>query len=391
MLKKIFAGIVVVIVCAYGGLWLFAAVLHSKSDSNQWPENLGALSDVPNRYAESENNAAANALMKLTMPLGISVTPLEKQTSVRDGYDDVKKSISDYVSAQLERASDQSAPPPAAVEAFFAAHQTQIDQVRDHIANAGPIRWQMHFHAGADAPLPNLLGHMSLARLFTARALAKAANHDASAWDDLHVIWQLDNELWNRPELISQLIALAGSRMVNAAAVKMPLPEPAWLSELQSRDYRRDFARTFQAEASSWTIMFKNDLHKKTVKTLVTYPYVDACLADGVEQMRRETVRMASMSNCDLANVPPLSISQWNTISRIAFPNLTAAWQRVYRFQAEREATQKALALRHGRTPSTASVCTDGKWIVDANSVKFDRTIPIEYGTKYPLEYAVTR
>src|ERR1051326_9637307 len=235
ILKKIFAGIVVVIVCAYGGLWLFAAVLHSKSDSNQWPENLGALSDVPNRYAESENNAAANALMKLTMPLGISVTPLERQTSVRDGYDDVKKSISDYVSAQLERASDQSAPPPAAVEAFFAAHQTQIDQVRDHIANAGPIRWQMHFHAGADAPLPNLLGHMSLARLFTARALAKAANHDASAWDDLHVIWQLDNELWNRPELISQLIALAGSRMVNAAAVKMPLPEPAGPSERQPR------------------------------------------------------------------------------------------------------------------------------------------------------------
>jgi len=211
------------------------------------------------------------------------------------------------------------------------------------------------------------------------------------AWDDLHAIWLLDQELWNRPELISQLIALAGTRMVNAAAVKMPLPAPTWLDEIQRRDYRRDFARSFQAESSSWNIMFANDLHKHTFKNALMYPYIDACLVDGTEQMRIETARMSTQTGCDVSRVPPIAIKQWNVVSRIAFPNLTSAWQRVYRFQAEREATDKALALRRGETPSTASTCTDGKWIVGANSIKFDRALPINAGTKYPLAYAVTR
>jgi len=391
MLTKIFAGIAVVIVCLYAGMWIFATALHASSDSRPWPKSLGVVADAAKQYPEREDNAAANELIKLTTPLGISIKPLERKSSVRGGYEDVKKSFSDYVTTELERTSDRSTPPPADVATFLAANGAQIDQLRDHIANAGPIRWQMHFRLGAEAPIPNLLGHISLAKLFAARALAKAANHDATAWDDLHAVWLLDRELWDRPELISQLIALAGTRMVNGAAVKMPLPAPAWLDELQTRDYRRDFARSFQADAASWTIMFKRDLQKRTVKTSIMYPFLDACLTDGAEQMRRETVRLSSMSNCDLSNVPPLSLNQWNVISKIAFPNLTSAWQRLYRFQAEREATVKALALRRGEAPSTSSACTDGKWIVDANSVKFDRAIPISVGTKYPLQYAVTR
>jgi len=391
MLKKIVIGIALVVVCVYGGIWVFAAVLHSKFDSREWPQNLGVLANAPKLYPERDDSPAAIELVKLATPLSINLTPAERKNNLRGGYEDLKKSFSDYVTAQLEQASDQSAAPPADVASFFSTHQADIDRVRDHILTAGPIQFQMHVRLGLEAPLPNLLGYMSLARVFTARALAKAANHDATAWDDLHAVWLLDRELWNRPELISQLIALAGTRMVNAAAVKMPLPQPAWLEELQKRDYRRDFARSFQAEASGWKVMFANELQRNRLKTALTYPYIDACLIDGTEQMRIETTRMSMQTGCDVSKVPPVTITEWNSLAKIAFPNFGAAWQRIYRFQAEREATDKALALRRGETPSTLSACMDGKWIVDANRVKFDRAIPINTGTKYPLEYAVTR
>jgi hypothetical protein len=389
MIKKIIIGIALLPVCLYAGLWIFAKTLHASSDSRQWPQSLGVLADSPKRYPDAENNSAANTLATLTLPIGIDITPREKK--LHGGYEDAKRSFSDYITVQLEQASDQSAAPPADVAAFLFAHQAQIEQVREHIATAGPIRWQMHVGRGFDAPIPNLLGYMSLTKLFTARALAKAANHDATAWDDLHATWLLDRELWNRPELISQLIALAGTRMVNAAAVKMPLPEPAWFDELQKHDYRRDFARAFQSESANWKIMFKNDLHKHMIENSLMYPYIDACLVDGTEQMRVETARMASQTGCDLSHVRPITLSQWNLLSQIAFPSLTAVWQRAYRFEAEREATDKVLALRRGETPSTSTVCSDGKWIVEANRVKFDRAIPINAGIRYPLAYEVTR
>lgn len=391
MMKKIVIGIALLPVFLYAGLWIFAKALHASCDSRAWPQNLGLVADSAKHYPDMESNSAANALATLTLPIGINVMPREKKSHMHGGFEDVRKSFSDYITVQLERASDQSAAPPADVVAFLSAHQAQIDQVREHIATAGPIRWQLHVRQGFDAPIPNLLGYMSLARLFSARAFAKAANHDATAWDDLHAIWLLDRELWDRPELISQLIALAGTRMVNAAAVKMPLPAPAWFDELRKRDYRRDLARSFQAEAANWKITFDNELHKHVVKNSLMYPYIDACLVDGTEQMRVETARMASQTGCDLSNVPPLTISPWNIFSRIAFPNLTAAWQRVYRFDAEREATDKVLALRRGEMPTASTVCSDGKWIVEANRVKFDRVLPINAGVKYPLQYTITR
>src|SRR4051812_7338112 len=88
----------------------------------------------------------------------------------------------------------------------------------------GPVILLTRFQLGADAPAPNLLGHMNLSKLFIVRALSKARANDPTAWDELHALWLLDRTLWDRPELISKLIALATSRMVNAAAAKMPLP-----------------------------------------------------------------------------------------------------------------------------------------------------------------------
>jgi hypothetical protein len=69
-------------------------------------------------------------------------------------------------------------------------------------------------------------------------------------------------------------------------------------------------------------------------------------------------------------------------------PSILEGWQRLLRFRAEREATQRVLQLRAGETPSTESQCSDGSWIVTPNSVKFSRKVPVPQGIVYPLEYS---
>jgi len=376
-MKRLLIGIALVVVCAYGGGWLFVTSMKQRYTPRQWPDNLGMLTDVAQRYPDAETNGAATALTKLTSDLGISTIPLVKQTS--PDYDAIKEPLNVYFRAELERIGDQLQAPPANVAAYFAQHDAQLNAIRDHVVTGGPIRWVEHFRQGHDAPIPNLLGLMTLTKIFTARGLAKAANHDVTAWDDLHAVWLLDRELWQRPELISQLIALSGTRMVNASAAKMPLPVPPWFGELQSFDYRHRFAASYQAEA--WMIS-----HAPTPR--IQRPFFDACALDAAEQMRVWTTNLATTNRCDVSPVQPMAMASWNVLGKVAMPNLTGAWTRFARFQAELEATDKILALRRGETPSAKTACSDGTWAVASNSVKFSRDIEVPPpGIKYPLTY----
>jgi len=376
-MKRVLIGIVLFVVCAYGGVWLAVAGMKQRYVARTWPDNLGTLADVAPRYPDMETNAAATALTKLTSNLGVSTVPLVKETS--PDYDAIKEPLNTYFRAELERVGDRLQPPPANVAAYLAQHDAPLNAIRDHVVSAGPIRWVQHFKLGHDAPLPNLLGQMTLTKLFTARALAKAANHDATAWDDLHTIWLLDRELWSRPELISQLIALAGTRMVNASAAKMPLPVPPWFHEVQSFDYDHNFAASYQAEA--WMI---NNAPRPPAQR----PFFDACALDAVETMRRWTTDIATAKGCGISPAQTMDIASWNVLAQVAVPNLSGAWQRFGRFRAELDATDKILALRRGETPSTATRCSDGTWSVSALGLKFSKDIAVpDPGIKYPLVY----
>jgi hypothetical protein len=364
-MKKTLIGIVLVAACLYGGAWAVVASMKQRYTPRPWPENLGTLDEASKRYRDTETNAAAETLTKLLPAIDIKT---------------IKEPLGDYYRAELERTGDQVQPPPPNVAAFLAQHDAQMNAVRDHVLTAGPIRWVQHFEFGHDAPVPNLLTIMSASKLFTGRALAKSASHDATSWDDLHAVWLLDRELLERPELISQLVGLAGTRMANGAAAKMPLPAPAWLNEVQSFDYRHRFAASYQAEA--W--MIRHAPARGTVQ-----PFFDACTLDAAEEMRVWTNDLVSANRCDLSPVRPISIAPWNLLAKVAMPSFSGAWQRFARFQAELEATEKILAMRRGETPSAKTVCSDGTWAVAATSLKFSRDIAVPPpGIKYPLAYS---
>jgi hypothetical protein len=399
MRKAIYIAVIVA-ATGYGLLWALNLGMRSRLNRRDWPDGLGTLLNAEKHFPDAEETLAAVALMRLTPSLGIDTTPRTKVMDARPTLPDaVKKAFGDYDKAELESARFEITAPPAIVSEYLQQHDTELNAVRDHVLTGGPIGWKVRFHDGFAAPLPNLLGDMLLAKVFVARSFVKAKVSDPSAWDDLRTVWLLNRGLWQRPELISQLIALAATRMVNGAAAKMPLPAPAWLGEMRSYDYRFAFLASQQAEAwmgGRQRAGLEMEMSRGSrVLAAIIRPYAEICGADYAEKMRVRTTEVARRNACDYGADPlsraPIPIGQWNIFGRImmAIPGPGSAWHRFHRFRAELEATEKALALRSGRVPSTTTRCSDGTWKVTGNSIEFSRDIPVQPPTtKFRLSYA---
>src|SRR5437764_5753069 len=333
MKKAILISIAVPVV-AWVLLWIVATSMERSVASRAWPTGLEGLDSVPSRYPERDaETSAALALTRLTVPRGVDIAArVERQSRVapptRKEYDAIKTPLHDYIDAQLGRPSNAIDDAPSALVAYLADHRAQLDAVRAHLLSGAPIAWKMQLAKGFEAPIPNLLGHMEIARLFVADALVKARGGDAAAWDDLHAVWLLDGGLRPRPDLISQLISLAMARMTNAAAAKMPLPEPAWLGEVRAVDYRRSFMAAMQSEAWSWTHVIHAGGH-------LASPYIRLCGADVAEHVRVALLNMAKSSACDVGDTLSQDVNsmlpRWNVLGRIAVPNIAATWQRAAR------------------------------------------------------------
>ena len=354
-----------------------------------WPNGLGGFDTVAARYPDrAAATPAAVALTKLTVPLGVDIAPRGERfvptPPSRKDFDAIQKPLGAYITAQLERPSTAIDNAPPAVAAYLDAHRAQLDAVRADVLSGAPIAWTVQLERGMDMPIPNLLGHMELTRLFVARALM------TGSWDDLHAVWQLDSGLRPRPDLISQLIALASTRMINASAAKLPLPAPAWLAEVRAFDYRRGIVASMQSEANSWQSLPAGG----GVRGFIAGPYVRVSAADAAEHMRAAFVDMAHSNACDvdeeaLMQAVKRSIPKWNVLANMGIPNISSLWQRVARVTPELELTEKALQLRRGETPSPSSRCSDGQWVVTPASVKFSRKLRApKAGTNYPLEFA---
>src|SRR5436190_548018 len=105
-----------------------------------------------------------------------------------------------------------------------------------------PIVWERPGgigEIGDQATSARRVVQMTAARSLVAGALAKARANDPAAWEDLRAVWNLARSIDPQPQMMEQTAAFAMARMINAVAWKMPLPAPAWLGEVQSRDHVR--------------------------------------------------------------------------------------------------------------------------------------------------------
>jgi len=327
--------------------------LRRKYDSRPWPANLGTLETAPSHFIDAQPNAAGVQLTSMMALLNGDLAALNE-----------------YVKTELERRDVDIGAPPPQLARYLREHGAQLDFIRDHILAAGAI-------STAD-----FRPHVELTNLFIARGFMNGA------WDDLHAVWVLDRQLWQRRRGVAT--ALLSTRMLNAAAAKMPLPVPSWLEDLRSFDYEQRVAAMYQADALDLRQTVDESLAEHRFLSLIDGWQAVAADADLAEQLRVRTGELLAAKGCDFASDPlqrkPMAVAPRNAFGALGALMFTG-WDRVTRFRAEREATGKILALRRGETPSAKSACTDGEWLVSAGGVKFSRDIAVPHGIRFPLAY----
>jgi hypothetical protein len=192
---------------------------------------------------------------------------------------------------------------------------------------------------------------MTVARVLVASALVKARANDSAAWDDLHAVWQLAHTLDGHPPVMAQTAALAMAQVINAVAWKMPLPQPAWLGELQAHDNVRPLLEAFQFQTASYW----DD---------GAWMFPTKWLASSIEHDRLIAEELFNLTRCEV-DAP---VNELGT-------DLTSVWRRAFRYRAEREATVNALRAREGKSIETGSRCSDGGWMFDGTTLRFSREI----------------
>jgi hypothetical protein len=411
MMKKTMLAIVAILFAAWAGLWVGSTVMSRTHSSREWPAGLGRVQDVPSRYPTTTLSPGAAALMTLSAAAGIDLAPrqLDERPAVDQAvFEAIQKELSEWSGLQLAKTSGTIDDPPAAVVAYLTRYQSQLDAVRDHLLRGDPLVWPSNLSLGHSAPIPNLRGHMELTRVFVARALVKSRAADETAWNELHAAWNLNRRLWAQPTMIEVLIALATTRMVNAAAMKGPSIEPEWFAEVRAVDSRKAMLNAHQAEAWMMSTLsdsiLSGDGEEKPnhvvarAREVLFGAFLHLSSINSVERLRLFATEVATVAQCDV-NGEAISkrhyeaIPRWNVFARIAMPNLGGAWQRLMRYQVELEASARVQQVKDGRSLDSTSRCSDGTWQVTTGpngtqTVRFSRDIPVPApGVKYPLEF----
>lgn len=371
------------------GVWVVGDGMSSagmnREGDEQWPLRLGTLAELESRLPRREPNDAARRLMELSRAVDITFEKGGNPTSP------LRTAIGEYVSAHHMRADRTIAAPPAEVASHLASHETQLDALRDHLLR-NDLTWDLDVSKGFAAPIPNLLAHMHIARLLTARALVRARENDARAWLDLQAVSRLARSLESRPELITQMISLAIARMVHGAAWKLPAADAPWLAELQAVDHRRLLMAGIQYD--TWLTWKHGEDEVKGLKAEIGKPYVRWSVVDMTRRQRRTAEEIASVTACatDTAAIMRKrfeSMPRWNIIGQLATPNLDTIWERVFRGIAEREGSANAMRIVRGAPIVTTSRCSDGAWSREGERLRFNLALPSSPSDK-PMPLTLT-
>ena len=324
----VLAVILVLIALAVGVASMFwSGDAVATSAAQPWPGGLGNLEAVAGRFPAIKGNPASLKLRTLagTLPKN--------------------EALDDFVSREMTRGEMAIGQPPALPD---------TSPIRELLLKE-PVIWARPGgigEVGDKETSANRVVQMSLARSLIASALSKARTGDSAAWEDLRAVWNLSRSLDPQPQMMTQTAAFSMARMINAVAWKMPLPAPAWLSELQERDYVRRLLEAFKYQAASY---WQDGARIFPTKWL----------ANSVEGDRRIAEELFKATGCDVkAPMNDLGV------------DLSFVWRRAFRFRAEREATANALRVRQGKRIETASRCSDGGWTFDGATLRFSREIP---------------
>jgi len=316
------------------------------------------------RFPRTASSATSRRLNELTEPLGIGM--FSQSASRSNGLEVVGR----FVSAQQRSTDDTARVAPEEVTKFLTEHAKRVDAIEALLLEGSEVVWDQDISAGFGSPLPRLNSHRNLQNVLLARALEEGRRgHLAEASKSLEASWVLNRSLVGRPELISQLVAMAIAWSQNGVLRALPDSPTSWGERVVARDLPSACLRAFQTEAY---------FMGRTLGPFST-PYTRLCVAGYSDQVRLTAAHLRDSDPCSLdftaiGRASVEALPKWNFIGRLGMPSLPPAWGSVASARLDGELTRLVMdAQRHPDDPSNSvpvpsRVCTGVSWTRMANT-----------------------
>jgi len=346
-----------------------------------WKEATGQTPDevyesILRGFPRGTENNTTMEIRAIGERLGIFQEAVKKQTPpIGWGVHDVPP----YLKEQLESETDDIAELPQDVKTYLRDHAEDLSKLENLVLRTDAPTWENNFGLLAAAPVPNL---RSLLRLYAALALdslhQNRLGRNRDALKGLEASWKINESLRERPDVMSQQIALAGLNMQLGVLRKIKMVPLDWEQRMAAVNLQESVmtALKFDAVAVSMELGEREIQHvadsfswsgvRKQFGRVVAVRFLDVAgmalgrlkLTDGCsfDPDRFQHEIEESLPGWLRAGITVASARLWKTV----------AWTRL-----NLELTQRVLQLRRLQPASeshaiesmrVSSLCPDAKW-----------------------------
>ncbi len=390
-----------------GGLGLLVLVLlggqfwisqQAKQMSQDW-------GNFASQFPKTAINDSARQLNQLTVKLGIGPAVSSREEPPTPGgemqeFENIREELDKFLNSQLEKPTS-NVQIPAVLQDYLQKRAGEISAIRRHVASSETPVWQMDIERFLDisAPLPNLGGLLKLQKILMLDILVKnRIDKKADLWPMMAVSYQLNQALRNRPDAVSQLLALIVAKMQAGVARQLHALPPEGLANMMAVDYQKSLERALMLEA--WMMYGLVQFPPKDEGNMALQPlelmYLQLSAMDTTAKNRLAFAKLEGENVCTFdkdafERERSDAIAWWNDLGRLGMPDWAGQWQNTGKVMLDWELTAQVLAAKTaaattGKWPSElpdlpSKVCPGERWIYQLNS---DGTMSISFSRQLP-------
>ncbi|MBW4486765.1 MAG: hypothetical protein KME12_03130 [Trichocoleus desertorum ATA4-8-CV12] len=345
-------------------LWILGGNWVAHQQENQSQQQWQALNA---QFDHAGANQSALQLEALSAGLGINLLgvksdrPLLSQAETKQA-ESIHQELQAFLERQLEDNTDAIEPIPQRLQNYLKVHATQLEAIRQQGLQGEMPQWESATpYPDVTQVRPTFAGFVKLQRLLIADVLEKhRLGQTEAAIASLEASWKLNQALRDRPELMSQTVALIVTKTQAGTLRKMDRLPPVWQQRLMEHDYRQSFQTALNWE--SWLVadvIRKTDLQTQPESLSgvsrfwysLRQPYLRLAALDAASKMR-QAYRSLPQENTCLFDAPTFdmdldtSLATWNGERGVILFGFAQQWRTAGFLMIDLELTQKVLKTK---------------------------------------------
>jgi hypothetical protein len=379
------------------------------------------------QFPKSGMNETARQLEELTTRLGI-FNPMPNRL-----YDGQRKNFvgpfdtldaPTYVVSQSRKSTDDIEEAPAKLQDYLKNHRADLNALYSLVQRNETPRWETDIALLSRAPVPALFYHRQLHGLIALDILERTRKGEtAAAQAALETSWKINQSLRERPEFLSQMVALSVLDLQTGVLRKMERVPDTWQKRIALAAWQESFWRAMELDA----VAISREM-TDTVTPVRSARWFDLLINSplgrplrrlaGVEMLEVSDEALSLIRNSSFCALSPqvaadrleASHSNWSLGTQFAYTSYLRAWSRMMEAMTHLELTARVLEAKAARTSTTTSdwpkqlpemksslLCAEAKWVheiapdgtIKLQCLNFPEWLNKVYPQSVPLEYSL--